>query len=307
MKAISMLFAVLLSLLITPALAGPEVVVTNGSSFRIVFSDLGTVLSLTCPDDPDAMICGNAFSICTNQGLVIDDGSISQGLGPGSLEFIVYYKPGTTNAVPLVQNGIDGVTGAPRYDLGQQVPAIPDGTKIYLVFNNHPSGTNVIGVHSFFELTKGKCGVCVRRKVYNQGPTSVKLFRFKEFYHFCPARAVFDVNNGVAQGFLEDDTELCHVFVSTSGNVGATSIKAGSVESGHLTDELNGCALSSYFRSDQVVGDRWLGLFFDFYPGYVCLSPVGKSGYEKFFPVCVEIHCERKPPGTPCPPDPCTD
>jgi hypothetical protein len=293
--------AALLLLTAASAVAAPIAVVTDGTKLRAVFSDLGTLLEMQADGEP--FVCGDAFSICTSLGVLVTQDNVSNAFAPGTLEFVSYYKPPQI-AIILTQNGTDAATGAPRYDLSSQTPPIPDGTKVYLVIDTKPIPGGCLGVHHFWEITKGECKICVKRKVYNTCSTPVSIFRFKEFFKFCPERGIFDVTGGTVEAFVEVEDFLCRLLVNSPGNVGASSIKAGSVADDNILDELSSCAPTEFFTQDQIIGNRWLGVIFDFKPGYVRLQPAGRAGYEKFFPICLECHCDEKPPGTPCPPCP---
>lgn len=284
---------VVLLALASPVRASVVAVVTDHVGARIEFTDLGTIQSIRCMSQD--VLCGEAYSICSSEGVVGVIGGLGVCLLPGTIEFVSIYLHGT-QTVLLKPTGTDGATGAPAYNLDAQSFPIPDGTHVFLVLNNKPKPGCCLGVHEFWDITKGQNKVCSRRKIYNTCTHIVTVCSEKEFAKFCPPSGTFVVHNGTVGASFQSGASLVDLFLDSPGNVGATAIKAGSVSDALMPLEWGACGLTSAFKADQEIGDRWEDLFFDFSPGCVPLKP----GQEKFIPSCLEWACSSVPPGTPC-------
>lgn len=286
----------LLSLLAfaTPAKAAVIAVVTDKQGERVEFTDLGTLQSIKCHDQP--VLCSEAFSICTSEGVVGAIVGLGVCIQPGKLEFVtIYTKTGAT--VLLKSTGTDGSTGAPLYDLDGQSFPIADGTSVFLVVNTPPKAGCCLGVHTFWEVVKGKGKVCTKRKLYNPCTRNVTVCSVKEFAKFCPSPGTFLVHNTSVGASYQNPASLLSLFLDTPGNTGATSVLAGSVGDELMAEEWNACAPTSAFLSGEEIGSRWEELYFSFRPGCFTLRPK----QETFIPTCLSWSCGGIPPGTPCP------
>jgi hypothetical protein len=274
----------LLACSLSIASAQPAVVLTDRDDIRITFGTDGMLTSYVCKGNP--LICGNALSACTSDGELSTD--------PSTLEQNPFYFNQQLQVVVLSPTGTQD--GAPVFD----VSTLPQGTSVYVIINNKPSGKPTIGVHSFWEYKAGADQLCVKRKLYNTGSKAITIRFTREGYHPC-IPGVFTTNLGQGIYTLEQETLLAHIFLTLPGGItGPTKRYVGSTSNEDWPTELPFCGLTEGFTSDQAEGDRWLELALDFRPGGSTLAPSGVPGYERYVGACLNIQCEGH---TPPPPD----